>query len=231
MPVYEIIKIDEKSWRIEENGVRSFLFAGTDGALLVDSGFGGGDIRRAVEELSGLPVRLVNTHADGDHTGCNRLFEEVYMHPSEFAYYYNKEREDSSPKAEARPLWEGDIIDLGGRSFEAILIPGHTPGSLALLDRANRLLISGDSISGGPVFMFGGHRDLRAYIASLQRLRRLGGFDVIYPSHGPFPLEADKLDKQLEGAKLLLKGELEAQAPPFDMPAKLYSNGGAAFFY
>ena len=27
---YEIIQIDEKSWKIEENGVRSLLFTGTE---------------------------------------------------------------------------------------------------------------------------------------------------------------------------------------------------------
>lgn len=34
-----------------------------------------------------------------------------------------------------RPLWEGTVIDLGFWKFEVILTPGHTPGSIMLLDR------------------------------------------------------------------------------------------------
>ncbi len=47
------------------------------------------------------------------------------------------------------------MIDLGAMKFEALLIPGHTPGSIALLDRENRLLIGGDSVQRGTVLMVG----------------------------------------------------------------------------
>jgi glyoxylase-like metal-dependent hydrolase (beta-lactamase superfamily II) len=147
---YEVIKIDEHSWRIEDNVVRVFLFAGTQRALLVDTGFGTGNLRQIVESLTDKPVMLVNTHADDDHTGCNALFDEAYMHPSEMAFYFEK----APSGTPVRPLWEGDVIDLGSRRFEVILIPGHTPGSIALLDRENALLVSGDSVSATPVFMF-----------------------------------------------------------------------------
>jgi glyoxylase-like metal-dependent hydrolase (beta-lactamase superfamily II) len=78
------------------------------------------------------------------------------MHPAEYAHYYEK---PDTCGIEARPLWEGDIIDLGVRKFEVILIPGHTAGSIALLDRENRLIITGDTISAGPIFMFGKDRE------------------------------------------------------------------------
>ena len=41
------------------------------------------------------------------------------------------------------PLKEGDIIDLGDRPLEIIDNPGHTPGSIAILDVKNRVLIGG----------------------------------------------------------------------------------------
>jgi hypothetical protein len=46
--VYEVHPIDETCWRIEENGVRSFLITGTQKAVLIDSGFGTGNIRGIV---------------------------------------------------------------------------------------------------------------------------------------------------------------------------------------
>jgi len=225
---YEVIQIDEKSWRIEENGVRSFLFVGTEKALLVDSGFGSGDLKSVVEELAGgLPIMLVNTHADGDHIGCNSQFGVAYMHPAEFAKLATTEC--ASP---AVPLWEGDTIAIGGRSFAVILIPGHTPGSIALFDIANRIMIAGDSVQAGAIFMFGEHRSVPAYIASLKKLEAwITQFDVVYPSHGPFPVKSDIIPGLIAGAEKLLAGELEAEEPPFPVPAKLYKCDVASFLY
>ena len=225
---YEVIKISDKCWRIEDDMVRTFLFEGTEHALLVDTGFGNGNIKDVVEGLTQKSVMLVNTHADGDHIGCNTLFDKAYMHPCEYSFYY----ENNPADAVVSPLWEGDIIDLGSRKFEVVLIPGHTPGSIALLDRDNRVLIAGDSISETPIFMFGSMRSVHAYIDSLEKLSGLSNsFDTIYPSHGPFPIGTELIEKLIAGAEKLLKGELEEQEPPFEVPAKMYAADGAAFFY
>jgi glyoxylase-like metal-dependent hydrolase (beta-lactamase superfamily II) len=226
---YEVIQIDDASWRIEEdNMVRVFLFTGTERALLVDTGFGGGDLKEVVSGLTNLPVTLVNTHADDDHTGCNAQFEVAHMHPAEYAWYFAQ----SPSNVNAAPLWEGDVIDLGGRRFEVILIPGHTPGSIALLDRENAVLISGDSVSAAPVFIFGKIRDIRAFRESMDKLiKRSAAFNVIYPSHGPFPVYPDQIGKLKITAEKLIAGELKGVAPPFEVPALMYEYDGAAFFY
>jgi glyoxylase-like metal-dependent hydrolase (beta-lactamase superfamily II) len=228
---YEVVEIGAGAWRIEDNGVRALLFAGTRRALLIDSGFGNGDIRSVVEKLTPIPVTLVNTHADGDHVGCNARFEEVYMHPSEFSFYFTKAKADSVVK----PLWGGDVIDIGDRLFEVIHIPGHTPGSIALLDRANRILIAGDSVSATPIFIFGEVRSLRALALSLGRLEAIkDAFDEIYPAHGPFPLKPDVIGRLIAGAGRVLSGETEGKDPPpdFPIPAKIYDAGdGAMFLY
>ena len=224
---YEIVKINEDCWRIEDNGVRAFLFAGSEYALLVDTGFGTGNIRQTIEQITKKPVIVVNTHGDSDHIGGNTLFETVYMHPAEFANFYQA----APANACVTPLYEGDVIDLGGRKFEAVLIPGHTPGSIALLDRSNKLLVAGDSVSQAPIFMFGAHRDIRAFIASMQKLKKMSdSFSTIYPSHGPFPVEADLLDKLAVAAERVLNGEVEGQDPPMDIPAKMYLSDGVGFF-
>lgn len=203
MEAYTAYALDDRSWRIEENGVRSFLFLGEKRALLVDTGFGTGDLRACVENLTNLPIILVNTHADRDHIGCNAQFAAAHMHPAEYDRYGAGDVES------ARPLWEGDTIDLGNRRFAVILIPGHTPGSIALLDEENRLLISGDSVQTGNIFMFGPGRNLPAYIASLEKLMDLrDSFDTVYPSHGNFPLSSDILPDLLEGSRRALAGEI-----------------------
>ncbi len=224
---YQAIQIDAQTWRIEENLVRFFLFAGDKSALLVDTGFGSGDAYAFVKKLTDLPVMLIHTHGDQDHTGGDSRFACCHLHPAEYAYYTARAKGDMI----VQPLWEGQVIGLGGRDFEVILIPGHTPGSIALLDRKNRILISGDTISSAPVFLFGENRNVAAMITSLKKLEDLSdAFDTVYPSHGNFPLGKEAVYAQREAAEQLLAGKLEPQTPPRDIPAKMYVYKSASFF-
>lgn len=226
---YEVTKAGEGFWVIFDTMVNAFLVEGTERALLVDTGVGTGDMAAAVRELTDKPVFLANTHADDDHTGCNRLFEETHMHPAEYAFYR------SFPKCrelKVAPLQDGEVIDLGGRSVEVILTPGHTPGSIAFLLREDRVLLSGDGVSEGPVFMFGPVRSIEAYMDSMRRLKgRSGEFDLIYPSHGQGAVKPEILDRLIEAAGLTRDGKLEPQEPPFEIPAKMYLHNGVGFFY
>ena len=224
---YEVIQIDEKSWRIEENGVRSFFFTGTEKALLVDTGFGSGNIHEIVEELTDLPIMLVNTHADRDHIGCNKLFDKAYMHPSEFDRYHQAVGRECA----VEPIWE-QKIDIGGRCFEVILSPGHTPGSIVLLDSENKILVGGDSVQTGAIFMFGPGRNIDAYICSMKELSVLrDSFDTVYPSHGPFPVDANIIDELIASAELVRDGKITGKKPPHDLPADLYEIGRVKFLY
>ncbi|MCM1162464.1 MAG: MBL fold metallo-hydrolase [Roseburia sp.] len=225
------IEITNHFWIIEENGVRSFLFEGDKKAMLIDTGFGTLQIRRLVAELTDLPVFLVNTHTDKDHTGCNKDFKPVYMHPAEMEHYKN-----SLPKGcrmeDVYPLWEGDIIDLGFWKFEVILTPGHTPGSIMLLEREKRMLISGDLIQDGDIFLFGAGRNIHAFQCSLRKILAMAdAFDSIFPSHGSYPLTADIIPGILQGVQDMVAGKLLEQEPPWPMPCKKYVCDVAGFLY
>ena len=140
----EAIAINDNTWYFSGAVGRAFLFRGSQAALLVDTTNGPGNLREIITKLVGdIPVILVNTHADSDHIGCNHQFEKTLMHPSEFAYYACKCKPgDAIPN----PIFDGEIIDIGGRVFEVILMPGHTYGSIVLLNRAERILVGGDTI-------------------------------------------------------------------------------------
>ncbi|MCL2045706.1 MAG: MBL fold metallo-hydrolase [Oscillospiraceae bacterium] len=226
---FEAIKIDEGTYRIEEGGVRCMLFIGSDTVLLVDTGFGrAGSLREFVSTLTDKPVTLILSHADGDHIGGALDFGSVTMHPSEMFRFFREDR----PAPAVTAIWEGDIIDIGGRCFEVVFIPGHTPGSIALLDRENRIIVTGDSLSAGPIYMFGDGRNIHAYIASMEKLAIMKSeFDEVYPSHGAFPLPADHIDKSITVAKMVLAGEIEPNEPAMPIPAKQYMLDGVGFLY
>lgn len=201
----EIIPINENSWRIEDSGVRCFLLTGSEKALLIDSGRELHTARDIAESLTDLPVMLLNTHADGDHTGSNEQFESFYMHPDEEAHFRRGGRGGT-----IIPAREGDILDLGGRELRIIDLPGHTPGSIAVLDVGNRVLISGDPVQEhGRIFMFGAHRNMENYIRSLEHLETFTAeFDEIWPSHADIPISPALIRKLHDGALDVLDGKV-----------------------
>ena len=227
----DIVKISEHFWIIEENGVRSFLFEGSKRAMLIDTGFGTLQLRDMVAGLTGLPVFVVNTHTDKDHTGGNRDFKSVYMHPVEMDHYKSTLPEGCCME-DVHPLWEGDIIDLEFWKFEVVLTPGHTPGSIMLLEREKHMLISGDTIQNGDIFMFGAGRNMQAFQGSLKKMIDMSDtFDSIWPSHGSYPLKTDIIPVILQGTQDLLAGKLSEQEPPWPMPCKKYVCDAAGFLY
>ncbi|MBQ3029076.1 MAG: HD domain-containing protein [Lachnospiraceae bacterium] len=199
----EIIRMNENTWRIEDGMVRMFLLTGTKEALLVDSGVSASNAKEIAESITDLPVKLINTHADRDHIAGNNAFEFVYMGAKETALY-----RANGGSGTVVPVQQGDIIDLGDRPLEIIDLPGHTPGSIAILDVKNRVLIGGDSIQDGRIFMFGEHRNLSDYITSLVKLSAYEGrFDTVYASHSSVEVAPDIIPKLIAGAKQILAGE------------------------
>lgn len=205
---YEIIQMNRNTWRIEDGGVRFFLLAGKEKALLVDSGMTVANAKEIAQSLTDLPLFLLNTHADRDHIACNDQFDQFYMHPDEEPVY----RRSGKP-GKILPVRQGDVIDLGERKLEIIELPGHTPGSIAVLDISSRVLISGDPIQrNGRIFMFGSHRNMKAYIQSLEKLEeRIPEFDEIWPSHADIPVSPDTIAMLKEGTKDILAGKVQGQ--------------------
>lgn len=224
----EILKILDNTWHIEDEGVRFFLLAGENKALLIDSGMQIHNAKELAQGLVSLPVELLNTHADLDHVGSNDEFEFFYMNPAEASNYYNTQKRTG----DFIPVEDGDIIDLGNRRLEIITIPGHTPGSIAILDINNRVLFSGDTVQDGTIFMFGVQRELHAYIQSLKKLETFRDrFDTIYPSHGTIPVTPDLISKLHQSALSILAGEAEAADMQFHGMALKEYNAGCARFW
>lgn len=204
----KIIQIDATTWRIEEEGVRFFLLVGTKDALLIDCGMNTTNAKVIAERLTNLPVKLLLTHADMDHVGSTDQFTTFYMNPAEASNFYKTQNK----KGIFVPVYGGDILDLGDRKLEIIDLPGHTPGSIAILDHSQGVLYGGDSIQDGVIFMFGIQREIHAYISSLKKLSNYKGlYDIVYTSHSTFPVSPSIIPRLIEGAVQVSKKQLEGK--------------------
>ncbi len=176
--------------------VRSFLIKGEDKAYLIDTGLGQNLIEDKVKSCTSLPITVIFTHSDGDHMGNADAFSERYMHPLEIKHYQSRKENPLSLKE----ITENDLIHCGEYSFEIILIPGHTPGSIALYDRQHRFMIGGDSLQCGPIFLFGTGRNLDAYLSSLEKIEKMSDrLDVIYASHNELEFNPQHIQQLKEG--------------------------------
>lgn len=196
---YKTIKVAEKTWAIvENNSVNIYVVEGNDSALIIDTGYGTGDLKSAIRSLTKLPVIVVNTHGHGDHTGNDHQFSRVYTHPDDFGMI------SSAP--ELVSVREGFVFNLGGRRLEVIEVPGHTRGSICLLDLDRRILFAGDNTNTVVWLFLKDCLPLEVYLKSLQKVeKRMDEYDIIMPGHNT-PLEKTFISEQIACVRSILDG-------------------------
>lgn len=209
---------------LEDGRVRQFLIVGEQQALLIDTGFEDSGVYQAVREVTDLPVQVLLTHGDRDHTGGLKDFGSCYLNQKDWHLL------DSG--IEVKDLREGDIFRCGDFCLEVLEIPGHTYGSVAFLDREKKLLLPGDSVQKeGPIFMFGAHRNLDLYIESQKKLCGLADqAETILPCHHDCPIGPEYMEKNLKDAIDLKDGKLKGKKHPF-MPCYSYKGRWTEFLY
>jgi glyoxylase-like metal-dependent hydrolase (beta-lactamase superfamily II) len=73
--------VNDGVWLIAEpQHVYSWLIAGNDRAVLLDTGMGVLPIKPVAESLTDRPLSVVNTHFHFDHVGGNREFDDIAIH-------------------------------------------------------------------------------------------------------------------------------------------------------
>lgn len=212
-------------YALEDERVRQFLVIGEERALLFDAGFADSGVLETVRALTDLPIDVVMTHGDLDHSGGLADFGRCRMNAGDWLLV-------KAGSIALAPLDEGEIVACGDYRFRVIAIPGHSAGSLAFYDEAKGILLAGDSVqSGGPIFMFGGHRDLDAYIASLEKLERLIPADVtVLPCHSACPIDAGCIARDLADARALRDGALASDPHPA-LPCRVYRGEATDFLF
>ena len=204
-------KVTEDTWIINAMGgsQNMYLLEGETHALLIDTLWGAGNLRRHVEGLTKKPVIVINTHGHLDHSGGNGEWEEVLMLAGAIPDVETCYRSPFDVSRLPHPDYKktvvkgGDTIDLGGRVLEIIDITAHSNGSLALLDRKNRQLFVGDELESAQVLMYEVEesrkiegrpefilkdRLLRHHANTLKLLALKEHWDTVYPAHNGAPI-------------------------------------------
>lgn len=219
--------------------VISYLIVGSRKALLFDTGMGIASIRAVVRQLTRLPIIVLNSHTHYDHVGGNHEFSDILGMDTAFTrgraakgYFNEVMRTEVSPEnlcgplpkgfdpgayhvppfRIARTVRDGSVLDLGGRKLELIAVPGHTPDSIALLDRGHRLLFTGDTFYVGPIWLFEPETDLAAYARSTARLASLADgdkVDLLLPAHNTPAASPAYLVRLRDAAQAIVAGRIK----------------------
>lgn len=224
--------VGEETWQITDRfGNHCYLLAGRRMALLIDAAIGLPGLRACVEALTERPVSVALTHGHLDHIGGAGLWAHVMLHGRDRDVLelhqsagYRRRIEGlaaecgvklSAEELQAciyldeipRPsqLREGMAIDLGGRALEIIGTPGHTGGSVCLLERKRGFLFSGDTVCQKRVMLsFAESEKPGVYAASVRRLLGETGTDLkIFPGHNESPVGREYLENYLRCAREL----------------------------
>ncbi len=223
---FEVYQLNENTYAIYEpyqwQEAISYLLIGTEKAMLVDTLQGIGDIKSVVDQLTKLPVIVVNTHSHFDHVSGNYQFETVYgldkpftlnnakghdhsvnagnMTPDTFwknvPKTFNADTYENKPYQISKYLQDGEIIDIGDRPIEVVFAPGHSPDSLILVDKNNRFMMTGDTFYPAPIYVYSDTSSFRDYANSIQTmLTYQNEVDFLLPGHNETMQPASYLAK------------------------------------
>ncbi|MBR4422471.1 MAG: MBL fold metallo-hydrolase [Erysipelotrichaceae bacterium] len=240
-PYVEAYKMRDNMWAIFQESmdgvgdVWMYLIDGPEKAMLIDTGFGVGDLKSLVEKLVGKKELIIaNTHHHFDHAYGNSQFAKVYCYEREvpqliktvdphiWDYLYDPvtrkgiytefDPDDIIPFAPAEIIGveANHIFDLGdGYEVELIPLTGHTAGMSGYLDRHNRTLIIGD-ITGVGLPKEGEPHPENCTVEALRDCfeaiwKRHDEYDGVFPGHGALDQTNTMIRYHLYATEQILK--------------------------
>jgi glyoxylase-like metal-dependent hydrolase (beta-lactamase superfamily II) len=220
------------TWALQGEGCTSYLAVGDERGVVIDTGFATENIQAYAQSLTDKPVQwAANTHGHFDHTGGNGWFERAYMSAQALEIaktpYPSKAAQDYPLEYPVTVVGDGDTIDLGNRALEVFEIPAHAPSSIALLDRKERILFTGDEV-GHFVMLYWMQEEPQPTVEQHARnmeklLRHRQAFDFICAGHEPVMADASLVEDYLEHDRRIISGLIEGDQLVLhdDMPEDL----------
>ena len=183
----EIVKLTDGVYQIKYYwlgiaNVYAYLIVGSERALLIDTCYSITGIKKYVEQITTLPVDVVNTHGHFDHMLAADDLRDEYGIPiiacaAEQQVLTDSIKNLSGSWASAHVLladqWvcDGKKLELAGFSIEVFHTPGHTAGSCCYYLPEEEVLFSGDTLFAQSVgrtdFPTGSGTDMQASVKRL----------------------------------------------------------------
>ena len=151
-----------------------------------------------VEQKGARLEYIIMTHGHFDHIMAldalrDRTGIPAYIHEFDaemlpdgqknaYSFFFGQ---DKSYRPAEKLLKHGDKLALGKEYLEIIYTPGHSRGSICILNNKDKFLLTGDTLfeaGYGRYDLYGG--DVQALTRSLLSLRELDEDLTIYPGHG-----------------------------------------------
>jgi glyoxylase-like metal-dependent hydrolase (beta-lactamase superfamily II) len=215
VPYFRVRQLAPGTWQILTDGDYIYLVEGDNEAIVIDTGYGAGNIREFCQSLTKKPIHsVVNTHHHFDHTANDGYFDRAYMsaetakHATDGFQSFNG---INFPKDFPKVIvGDGYKFQLGNRDLEVFDVPNHAAGSIALLDRRERILFSGDEVFGHAMRVGVSVAQFEKNMAKIAARRK--DYDIVC---GGFAIHnAAYVDGYLAAARHILEGsEGEAIAP------------------
>ena len=170
-PEVQVHAYNATTYVIRQNKCRTFeapfvyLLVGAQSALLLDSGAtSSATLRDAVLPLAGgKPLLVAHSHAHGDHVMGDATFTG---RAGVTVVARNQGAIQAAFGIATWPTSPGSLDLGGGRVLDVLAIPGHEAQHIAVYDRQTGLLLTGDSLYPGLLFI----NDWDTYRTSMARL-------------------------------------------------------------
>ena len=242
MEFYSNEKVTEHITRIRAfwNDACMYYIRGNERGVLIDTGYGFGDLKTYVDRLADQPYDVVLSHGHLDHAGGAGQWSKVYMNLADLDLYhehgeiparkkflgnYVKNLDDYSEDLfvplhndDFTNLHDRDEFDLGNVHVTAYHAPGHTQGMMVFLVKEDRTMLYGDACGVFTLFCMKECTSVETFTRiTLKKLKDLQPlYDRILRQHGTCESPMSLLHEDIAIAKSILDGTDDHQEIEFN---------------
>ena len=230
---FKVEEIKPNLFHVEEpEHVSFFIFKNHERALFIDTGLGLVESVFKSELLERYDIKsfdVLATHAHCDHAGFNSLADKVFISEVEWKkynqlgeinqidWYYNalKDQIEWPNSLNKKPIqlkWkptsfisDNQVFEWGSLKFKCLHLPGHTKGSYVFHETISDVLLLGDFLYNGTLYIHLEDSSIVDFLLSLKRLKEYlkARNPILLPCHNSIPLDRDYFDRLDEALQLI----------------------------
>jgi len=221
----------------------SYLIVGNNRALMFDTGCGENEvkgnykIKYILDKITTLPVTLIQSHFHFDHNQNIHEFERIAF--PDLPELRGRVSPEGLFQYSQEDLFEGDYpteitvnewlpletdIDLGGLMIQLVHVPGHSDESVAIMIPSAVMILLGDFLYNGALFLFH-NDDLLIYQQTVDHLRSQLSDDYrLFGAHGKPEIEFTQLLSLDDFLKCIGEGDCAyEERTVWGRPAHIYT--------